>query len=167
MRPVVIIGVGNVYRRDDGVGVAVVQRLRETGLPDWVTSAVSDGEPAQLVELWSRTELAIVVDALAVRAAIPGAVHRIEIDAVEGVHAPSASSHGLGLGTAARLARELGRLPERLIVYAVEISEYAFGDRMSPAVASAAEHIAEHVEADLADFEAALRSLPPVATGER
>ncbi|GAB4004580.1 hypothetical protein GCM10029992_50030 [Glycomyces albus] len=51
-----------------------------------------------------------------------------------------------------RLARELDRLPGRLIVYAVEISEFCFGAGISGPVSRAADHIAEHVEADLAEF---------------
>lgn len=152
IRPAVIIGVGNVYRQDDAVGVEVVNRLRSIGVPSWVTTATSDGEPARLVELWAQAELAVVVDALAVRSPEPGAIHRIELETVERAHDSSASSHGLGLGTAVRLARELDRLPGRLIVYVVEIDEFCFGAGMSGPVSRAADHIAEHVEADLAEF---------------
>jgi hypothetical protein len=50
---VVVIGVGNPYRRDDGVGPAVIERLRRQGL-DGVTLAESDGEAAALIMLWER-----------------------------------------------------------------------------------------------------------------
>jgi len=41
---VVVIGVGNPYRRDDGIGRAVVTRLHRRHLPG-VTLAECDGEP--------------------------------------------------------------------------------------------------------------------------
>jgi hypothetical protein len=43
-----VIGVGNEYGRDDGVGPAVVARLAQLGLPR-VVLTVSDGEPTQLI----------------------------------------------------------------------------------------------------------------------
>ena len=148
---VMVIGVGNAHRQDDAVGVEVVNRLRKTGLPPCAIAAVSDGEPARLVELWARSELAIVVDALALRFPSPGAIHRLTLDSVERSHRRSASSHGLGLGTAVRLARELDRLPGRLIVYAVEIGDFAFGNGMSTPVIEAADHVVEHVLKDIAE----------------
>ncbi|WP_112136697.1 hydrogenase maturation protease [Glycomyces dulcitolivorans] len=150
----VVIGVGNIYRQDDGAGPAAVDLLRESVSPPGVTFAVCDGEPSRLIELWSRSELAIVIDALSVRSPRPGAIHRLDIEAVEASAEPPSTSHGLGLGTAVRLARELDRMPERLIVYAIEIEEYGFGPRMSGPVQRAVEHVAEHVWADLAELAA-------------
>ena len=42
---VVVIGVGNEFRHDDGIGPAVVARLRGQA-PAAVDLLVSDGEPA-------------------------------------------------------------------------------------------------------------------------
>lgn len=154
----VVIGIGNRYRQDDGVGLAVVDRLREEAAPRWARLAVCDGEPSRLIELWSFTELAIVVDALAVRSPVPGRIHRLEVEDVATAGESSSTSHGLGMGTAVRLARELDRMPERLVVYAIEIDEYGFGTRMSAAVRRAAGHVAEHVGADLAEFAVSART---------
>lgn len=154
---VMIIGVGNVHRQDDAVGVEVVNRLRKAGLPHCAISAVSDGEPARLVELWARSELAIVIDALAVRFPQPGTIHRLTVDSVERAHRGSASSHGLGLGTAVRLARELDRLPGRLVVYGVEIGEFGFGGGMSAPVSEAADHVVAHVLKDLEEHQSEQR----------
>jgi hydrogenase maturation protease len=148
----VVIGVGNIYRKDDGAGPAAIDLLRESGNPPGVTFAVCDGEPSRLIELWSRSELAVVIDALSVRSPRPGVIHRLDVEAVEASGEPPSTSHGLGLGTAVRLARELDRMPERLIVYAIEIDQYGFGPHMSEPVRRAVGHVAEHVGADLAEF---------------
>ena len=52
--PMVVIGVGNEYRRDDGVGPAVVALLQARDLPA-STYAESDGEPIGLIEPVART----------------------------------------------------------------------------------------------------------------
>lgn len=52
----------------------------------------------------------------------------------------SRSTHGVGLGQAVEIARNLGRLPERLIVFGVEGRRYVIGDDPSPEVLSSIEH---------------------------
>ncbi|KPC76924.1 peptidase M52, partial [Streptomyces sp. NRRL WC-3753] len=64
---IAVIGVGNTFRRDDGIGPAVVRRLRERAverpLPPSVELADCDGESGRLMSLWEGAELAIVIDA--------------------------------------------------------------------------------------------------------
>ena len=136
--PVVVIGIGNPYRRDDGVGPAVVRRLAEYG----ITAAAlveCDGEAATLIEQWRDRRLAIVVDAVHVAVPVPGRIHRLDWPPQSG--SPSASSHGLDLGLAVRLAHELGRLPQRMLVFAVEAAETGYGIGLTPAVACSVDEV--------------------------
>lgn len=143
----VVIGVGNEYRRDDGVGPAVVSRLGQLGLPQ-VALAVSDGEPSQLIEAWADTELTVVVDAVLCQPAEPGRVHRTSVGALPpGVSA--ASTHGVGIPEAVRLAAALGRAPRRLVVYAVEAADLGFGVGLSPAVAASVDHVVRAILIEL------------------
>jgi hydrogenase maturation protease len=70
----------------------------------------------------------------------------MRFDATEGPLPPfvsATSTHALGLGDAIELARTLGRLPSRLIVYAIEGARFGAGDALTPAVAAAVETTAE------------------------
>jgi hydrogenase maturation protease len=60
---VVVIGVGNEFRRDDGVGPAVVASLRDR-VPPGVDLVLTDGEPTRLIEAWTGAVLAVVIDAV-------------------------------------------------------------------------------------------------------
>ena len=60
---VVVIGVGNEFRRDDGAGPAVIARLGDLA-PSGVRLVITDGEPVRLVEAWSGAAVAVVVDAV-------------------------------------------------------------------------------------------------------
>ena len=60
------------------------------------------------------------------------------------------SSHGLGLGEAIGLARALGRMPDRLIVHAVEAADFGYGIGLTPAIAAAAEALISAVLRDVA-----------------
>ncbi len=145
---VVVIGVGNEFRRDDGIGPAVLARLRGQ-VPAAVELLVSDGEPARLIEAWSGADLAVVVDAVRADPAEPGRLHRLVLDETipPGLH--RVSSHGLALGDAVGLAQALGLLPGRLIVHAVEAADLGPGPGLSPPVAAAAAALAAAVVAEV------------------
>ncbi|MFJ5547470.1 hydrogenase maturation protease, partial [Streptomyces sp. NPDC093225] len=150
-----VIGIGNEFRRDDGVGWAVVAVLRARAArrrpPDTVL-AQCDGDPGRLLELWTDTELVIIVDALFPPAPQPGRVHRWEA-AERGELLPDGpgrqSTHGLGLSEALRLGAALGRGPGRLIVYAVEGGDRSVGPGMTPEVVAAVPRVVRRVEADI------------------
>jgi hydrogenase maturation protease len=151
---IAVIGVGNEFRRDDGVGWAVIARLREHAgqrpLPPGTELATCDGDPGRLIGLWADTDLAVVVDAAHAHPCTPGRVHRLELDSGRLAQPPTTSSHGLGLGEAVELARILGVLPDHLVVYAVEGAESALGTGLSPAVAATVEPLARDVADEIA-----------------
>lgn len=142
----VIIGVGNEYRGDDGVGPAVAQRLETLGIPG-VSVTVSDGEPTSLLEIWTGVELAVVVDAIRSEPAVAGRVRSIGVDVLPLPGA--ASSHSLGIQDALLLGRALGRLPGELVVIAVDVACLDSGVGLSEPVAAAVPLAAEAVLREL------------------
>ena len=146
--PVVVIGVGNPYRRDDGFGPAVIQRLRRTGLAG-ATLAESDGEACALIMLWERRRLAILVEAVRANPAHPGRIHRLIVPRPTPARAGTTSSHTTDMGEAVALARELDRIPDRMIVLGVEVADTGFGAGLSPAVAVAADRVVDEIAAEV------------------
>ncbi|MGH4032061.1 hydrogenase maturation protease [Actinomycetota bacterium Odt1-20B] len=154
---IAVIGVGNAFRHDDGVGWAVVDRLKERArsrpLPPGTVLETCDGDPGRLLGLWENAGLAVVLDAAQARPAHPGRVHRLLLDDAQlGQAQGSASSHGLGLGEAIELSRVLGRLPGRLVVYAVEGADRTVGTGLSEAVAAQVEPLTLAVEHEIVGF---------------
>jgi hydrogenase maturation protease len=149
----VVIGVGNVYRGDDGVGPEVVRRLGATA-PRWVEVVEHDGEPAGLLDAWDGADLAVVVDAVTSPDVGPGYLHRVELTA-DSYATPTraVSSHGLGPGGAVELACVLGRLPRRLVLYGIEGKNFAPGLGLSSEVEASVnglvDRILEEVAADV------------------
>ena len=137
----IVIGVGNEYRRDDGVGPRVVAEL--TGDLAGADLRISDGEPTRLLDLWTGVALAVVVDAVHAPDHPPGTWFEVSTD--DAPEPPSAGTHGAGLGTAVALGRALGRLPHRLVVLAVCGSEFGFGAGLTPPVEAAVRPVAERV----------------------
>lgn len=147
MRPLVI-GVGNRWRSDDGVGPRVVDALGDGVAADLATL---DGEPARLVERWTGHPHVIIVDAI-VAGAPAGTVHRIDADtevgSLPGISA-EASSHAGGLANAVALGRSLGRFPERLLVVGVEPADVGHGNRLSPPVLAAIDEVVRLVREEV------------------
>jgi hydrogenase maturation protease len=152
-----VIGVGHPMRGDDGVGPAVLERLASSELaerPD-VALVTLDGEATRLLDAWEGADLAVVVDAAVVEAAMdsvagssrPGTIEVVEVADERDVSAPgrAASSHGLGVVEAVRLGNVLGRLPGRLVLVTVTAGGVALGDGLSPAVARAVDEAAAAV----------------------
>jgi hydrogenase maturation protease len=147
---IVVIGVGNPYRRDDGVGLAVLARIRARELPG-VQLVESDGEPTQLLDLWAGADLAVVVDAARVPVPQPGRIHRRSLLHPSLRGTGSASSHGVDLGDAVALAAALDRLPSTLLLYVVEVADTTYGEGLSPAVDTAASLLADEIVAAVLD----------------
>jgi hydrogenase maturation protease len=145
---VLVVGIGNRLRGDDGAGPAVAERVREQ-LGDGVLVVEHDGEPAALLDLLSRARVAVLVDA-AQQGTPPGTCTRIDAGAGPLPAAIGAvSTHGVGLAEAIELGRALGRLPPALDVVCVEGDSYGIGDGLSPAVAAAIGPAADEVRAAL------------------
>ncbi|MFF8864763.1 hydrogenase maturation protease [Streptomyces sp. NPDC015139] len=145
---VVVIGVGNTLRGDDGVGPAVVEALRGH-VPGDTVLAVSDGEPARMLELWRDADTVVVVEALRSQPARPGELHTLTPAEAAGRPRGTASTHALGLGECLALAEALDLLPPKLVVHAIEVADVELGASLSEAVRSALPELTDRAAASV------------------
>ena len=136
----VVIGIGNSYRRDDGIGPAVAAAVGDLALPG-VRVLGCAGEMTQILDGWTGAATAVVVDATA--GGTPGRVRRCGLD--DFVEATPFSSHELSLRTTYELARALGRAPDSVVVVTVDVADTGHGVGLTPAVAAALPHAVEFV----------------------
>lgn len=134
--PVLVIGIGNAYARDDGVGLEVARRLRERA-PARVKVVERGGEGAELMEAWREAGAVILIDAVR-SGARPGTLRRIDCR----LHQLDRSlfgdsTHAFSVAEAVELSRVMGRLPARLVVLGVEGSDFTAGTELSPDVRKA------------------------------
>lgn len=143
-RTTLIIGVGNRFRCDDGVGPVVADRLRAEALPETEITDAS-GEAAELMDLWQGRELVVIVDA-AQSGAPAGTIHAIEVN---GDNLPlevfQASTHTFGLAQAVGLARALDRLPKQMVIFGIEGSRFGHGQILSESVSHTVDDVAERI----------------------
>jgi len=147
---IVIIGVGNEYRSDDGAGIAVASRLRALS-PTGVIVLEESGEGAALLEAWKGAAWVMLVDAVR-SGAPPGTIHRLDARAAP---VPTGffhySTHAFSVAEAVELARSLDRLPPHLIVYGIEGENFAAGVGLSSAVEQAVAAVVERAAKEVCE----------------
>lgn len=159
MRRGVVIGLGNKYRGDDAAGPALVERVRAAN-PGAVSYHDVAGDALALVDLWDGADWAVVLD-VAVSGAPAGRLHRME--AASGVLPKDlgrCSTHGFGLSEVVALARTLGRLPGRLVVYAVEGACFDSGAGLSQQVQAALDPAARRVCQEIGELSREREAAP-------
>jgi hydrogenase maturation protease len=147
----VVIAVGNPYRGDDGAGLAFAQLLAGR-VPEGVAVVECEQEPTRLLDAWQGADAALVVDAVQSGAAA-GTIHRFDASALPvPASAFRASTHAFSVGEAVELARALGRLPPRVLVYGIEGAEFQAGSGLSEPVQAALPKAAAVVVADVEEL---------------
>ncbi len=144
-----MIGIGNSFRCDDGVGLAVASEVAGLRLPG-VQVLTATGEPGEVLDAWADVPLTVVVDAAFGAGATPGRIRRW----TPGTETPAAavSSHALGLPATYALGQALGQVPRELVVFTVDAAEVGYGVALTPQVADA---VPEAVAAILAELSRA------------
>ena len=140
----VIVGAGNAFRRDDGAGPATASRLRDA-LPGDVRVLVKEGDLASLLDDWQGADSIVIIDATS-SGSVPGTIRRYEAheQPLPSVFSRS-STHAFGVAEAVELARALGRLPARVVVFGIEGRDFAPGEGLSADVDAAVAEVVRRV----------------------
>lgn len=141
---ILVIGVGNRCRADDGAGIKAAVRLKKKKSAGFeVVSTRPDA--ASLIETWTGADAVFLIDAACAKEPA-GTVFRINVhkDPLPRTLSLS-SSHALGVAEAVEMARTLDRLPPHFVIYTVVGKNFSTGSRLSRAVAKGVERIVEEV----------------------
>lgn len=150
-----VVGIGNPDRGDDGIGPLVARRLRGH-LPQGVAIIERSGDTLALIDDWTGHDAVILIDAAAPGTA-PGRIHRIDLLNDElPAELSLSSTHAFGVAEAVGLARALGLLPAHLIAYAIEGTSFDPGAPLSRPAAAAADEVVVRVAAELRRLAQAL-----------
>lgn len=143
-----VAAIGNRDRGDDGAGPAIARRLRGR-LPAGAQVIEFGGDMVELIDAWAHAATVILVDA-SNPADEPGRIRRLDLAASPiPLDVAQCSTHAFGLAETVELARALGQLPPRLIVYLVEGAQFETGAPLSPPVAEAVERGAGAILAEI------------------
>ena len=139
-----VIGIGNDYRSDDGVGLAAIRALTAKHLPG-IQLIECAGDGMNLLETWQAAQKVILIDAVS-SGSKPGTIFRFNarsgpIPTQLSFH----STHAFGIAEALELGRALDQLPLYPLLFGIEGKNFAVGTSMSPEVEQAMQEVVDQV----------------------
>jgi hydrogenase maturation protease len=139
-----ILGAGNPFRQDDAAGLHAARRLK-TQVPDGVMVVEAEGDLAAAIDAWRGQDTVILIDAMR-SGSHPGTVLKLEAhERPVPVSFSRSSTHAFGVAEAVELARAMGMLPPRVVLYGIEGKSFAAGEGLSSEVERAVVEVVGHV----------------------
>jgi hydrogenase maturation protease len=140
--PKLLVGIGNLLRGDDGVGVRAAQLAAALPLPAEVEVLEVGSAGLDAADVLEARERVVVVDAIDAGAAA-GTIFRLEPGELCPACRSGISVHDFHLLDALEQTRLLGRAPNAVVVLAVQVGDVSAGIGLSPAVSGALGRVIE------------------------
>ena len=146
--PVLVLGLGNILLRDEGVGVRVIEAMERLELPANVE--LFDGATAglDLLGVLAGRRKVIVIDAIDGDCE-PGTVLRLGPEDLVFQGGPGVSLHEIGLMETLAAARQLGIAPQEVVILGVKPKDVRHGLALSPEIGGLVPSIVDRVTAEL------------------
>jgi len=147
--PQLVLGIGNILRGDDGVGVRAVEALARLHLPDGVELIDGGTGGADLVDYIAGRRLLIVLDAVDA-GGNPGDLFRLLPEDLLAREGGGLSLHDVGLMESLHMAQLLGCEPDETVIFGVQPQTVRLDLELSTPVADA---LPKLVDAALAELQ--------------
>ena len=142
--PVLVLSIGNILLRDEGLGAAVIEALSGMELPDGVELLDGGTGGADLLDIICDRKKLVVIDAIG--AGLPsGSIVRLTADDLQANPGQIRSLHDFGLIETLAMAKHLGCAPEEVVVVGVEPKDLSVGIGVSEAISSVMPRIKQTV----------------------
>jgi hydrogenase maturation protease len=149
MDRILVLGIGNTLLSDEGVGIHLLNRLRERRLARlygvrWLDGGTLSFTLAPEIE---DCDALLVLDAARLDAE-PGTTRLLQGEEMDAFVASARNSvHEVGLADLLSIARLLGRLPARRALLGIQPAQFDWGEALSEPVLQAMPAAAEQVAA--------------------
>ena len=147
-RPILILGIGNILLRDEGVGVRVIEQMQNMHLPDDVELVDGGTAGADLLDVLAERQKIIVIDAIQADYE-PGTVLRFTADDLTQPDGVGMSLHELGLGEALKMTKQLGCAPQDVVVFGIKPKDISCGLEISEEISASIPKVIELVLAEI------------------
>jgi len=139
-----ILGVGNIFMKDDGIGIYSAHELKKSNLPHGVKVIDAGTMGPGLIDLMRETAKVIFLDAVEM-GKTPGTVVRLTAEELEQIDdGASYSLHEIKLPQVLQLAGRLGISPE-VVIFGMQPKEIGLGNTLTPPLKKAIPHMVESV----------------------
>jgi hydrogenase maturation protease len=135
MTPVLILGIGNILLRDEGIGVRVIEAMRDVPLPEGVEILDGGTSGADLIDEIADRRKLIVIDAVKTDVE-PAAIFRFTDKDLLARTEGTVSLHEFGLVETLLAAKHLGCAPQEVVIYGIQPKEISSGLNLSAEIAA-------------------------------
>src|SRR5674476_297587 len=155
--PPLVLGIGNILLRDEGVGVRVVEELERQAadgrldIPPGTRFIAGGTLGLDLLHVIAATSTLILVDAVNLGRA-PGSVTVIRGDAIEGTLSGHLSPHQVGVADLVAAARLVGVMPGAASLVGIQPANIDIGLDLTPEVEAALPDAMAAVCAELCQY---------------
>jgi len=148
VQDILILGIGNILLKDEGIGVHVVNKLKEMSLPDNVE--VLDGGTAglDLVDFVANRGKLIVIDAINAGEK-PGTIYRLTEENLDIKAKAIMSFHDIDFMDALHMTEIMHEKPKEIVVIGIQPKDMSDGLDLSPEIEERIPRIIEIVMEEL------------------
>ncbi len=147
---VIILGVGNLLLKDEGVGIHVIKEMESQDLPPGVTALDAGTAALDLLSVICESEKIIVIDALR-SGGEPGTIYRCLPEELVDTYKGPLSLHQVDLLDVLLMARQLGGTA-CVVIIGVEPEDIEYGLELTPRVKGAVPRVIRAVFQELKEI---------------
>ncbi|MGM0404546.1 MAG: hydrogenase maturation protease [Thermoplasmatota archaeon] len=129
MKKIGVIGIGNLYRGDDGIGPKLVQEIQEKPFPSNILFFDIGLKEISLIHILKDLDSVLIIDAVNFDGKV-GEFRFFKIDEVDSIREIS-GSHGSNLFQIIELSKKMEEAPDEIIIMGIKSENMELGDKMS------------------------------------
>lgn len=162
-KSILVIGMGNPYRCDDGIGLQVAKNLSKI-LPEKVNVQTYNNCGLEIMDLWQKYDCVYLIDAVSTGLKCdlsgseaeeqrPGRLYRFDAVAkpLPPIFSTKHSTHCFSIHETIALCKNLEMMPKKLIIYGIEGQSFHIGTELSEKVRQAISDITDCIKKEIED----------------
>jgi hydrogenase maturation protease len=154
MQKIGIIGIGNLLRKDDGVGIFLLERLQKQKkeLPKNIEFIDGGTGGMNLLRLLAQFDTVLLIDAVDFKGR-PGETRVFSLKDIQSQKKPvMISTHDSDFLNLLRLSQELKELPETLVIFGVQPRDVSHGMGLSKEIETVLDDLILKLQKEIQDF---------------
>ncbi|MDS0527534.1 HyaD/HybD family hydrogenase maturation endopeptidase [Clostridium sp. SHJSY1] len=147
MKHTVIIGIGNILLRDDGVGVHTINYLRNENISSTIELVDGGTSTLNILSYFLDYSRVIVIDCL--RAGYePGTIYKINPDEIINYKSENLSLHDVQILDVIKMANMIGKFPKVTII-GIEPEEISLNTELTETIKNKVHEIIKHIKYEI------------------
>jgi len=149
-----IIGVGNLLRRDDGIGIVLLEKLieKKSDLPEGIEYIDGGTGGMNLLHMLALFDVALIIDAVNLNGK-PGESKLFKSeDVCSKKSSINISTHESDILKIINLSKELGEVPDELFIFGVQPKDTSSGNSLSSELQRSVESLTLSLQNEIANI---------------